>query len=215
MDLSPDAETALLVPESTDALILRATRGETRREVPLPGFDVGTTRFAGGTTDRAISVARTKSDKGYRLYSVELRNGAVAPLSDEVVEDNFLEVSPRARWVATRISSNGAMVPAIFALPDGKVSLISGLGPDLSPSGWANDSELWLTIGDPVNQSSFKLIRYDVERRVTLGKARTVDLGGGSMVRWVQVTPDGRNILLCHERGAGHLYVISGLTGAR
>jgi hypothetical protein len=206
-DLSPDGRTALLVPESTAALILRATRGETRREVPLPGFDVSTTRFAGGT-DRAISVARTKSDKGYRLYSVDLRTGAVAPLSEDVVEEDHLEVSPHGRWAAVRISSGGQLVPAIVALSDGKASVMSGLGPDLSPSGWASDSELWLS---RLDRSTFKLIRYDVERRrVTLEKP-TVDLGGSGNVIWVRVTPDGRNTLFGQTRGSGHLYVIRGL----
>jgi serine/threonine protein kinase len=213
MDLSPDGRTALLLPESTDGLILRATRGETRREVPLKGFDVSTTRFAGATdrTDRAISVARTKSDKGYRLYSVDLRTGAVDPLSEEVVWEDDLEVSPRGRWAAVRISSDGQLVPAIVALSDGKASVISGLGPDLSPSGWASDSELWLS---SLDRSTFKLIRYDVERRrVTLEKP-TVDLGGSGSVIWVRVTPDGRNILFGQVRESAHLYVIRGLTGA-
>ena len=179
----------------------------------MKGFDVSTTRFAGATdrTDRAISVARTKSDKGYRLYSVDLRTGAVAALSEEVVWEDDLEVSPRGRWAAVLISSDGQLVPAIVALSDGKLSVIPGLGPGLTPAGWASDSELWLS---RLDRSTFKLIRYDVERRrITLEKP-TVDLGGSGSVIWVRVTPDGRNILFGQVRESAHLYVIRGLTGA-
>ena len=80
------------------------------------------------------------------------------------------------------------------------------------PSGWATDSELWLS---SLDRSTFKLIRYDVERRqVTLEKP-TVDVGGSGNVIWVRVTPDGRNILFGQVRGSAHLYVIRGLTGPR
>ena len=210
LDLWQDG-TALLLPESADLLTLLATRGESRRDVPLPGFDVSTTRFAGGT-NRAISVARAPSDKGYRLYSVDLRTGAVAPLSEEVVDDDSLEVSPGARWAATCILSNGKEVPAILSLSGGELLTISDLGPDLRPAGWANDDELWLASVNPADRSTFMLIRYSVKRRLTQGK-RIVGSGGSGTVSAIHVTPDGRNIVFTQERETGHLYVIRGLTG--
>ena len=174
-DLSPDERTALLVL-SEEVLTLQATDTGSRRDIRLPGFTIGATRFAGGT-DRAISAARAKSDTGYRLYSVDLHSGAAAPVSEEVVEGDSLEVSPGARWAATRMTVGGKELPAIVSLSGGKPFTVSDLGPDLMPAGWASDDELWLARLDRADPSSFGLIRYDVRRRVA---RETKTIGSGA-----------------------------------
>jgi eukaryotic-like serine/threonine-protein kinase len=211
MDLSSDGRTLLLTSENGEVLTVAATEGESRSVVPLQGFEFDETRFAGGR-DRAVSVARGPSDKGYRLYSVELRTGAAAPLSEEGIDEDSLEVSPGARWAATRISSDAT--PAILSLSGGTLLPISGLGPGLRPAGWANDAELWLASVEEPDPSTFRLLRYDVERRRTL-ETRIVGSGGSERASFVQVTPNGRNIVFMRERAAGHLYVIDGLTEHR
>jgi hypothetical protein len=200
LDLSPDERTALLVL-SEEVLTLQATDTGSRRDIRLPGFTIGATRFA-GRTDRAISAARAKSDTGYRLYSVDLHSGAAAPVSEAVVDG--------ARWAATRMTVGGKELPAIVSLSGGKPFTVSDLGPDLMPAGWASDDEVWLARLDRADPSSFGLIRYDVRRRVAR-ETKTIGSGGSGTVSWVNVTPDGKNILFGQQRITGHLYVVRGL----
>jgi hypothetical protein len=209
-DLSPDGRTALLVL-SEEVLTLARTDTESRRNIRLPEFNIEATRFAGGT-DRAISAARAKSDSGYRLYSVDLHSGAAAPVSEEGVNEDSLEVSPGAQWAATRMTVGGKELPAIVSLSGAKPFTVSDLGPDLKPAGWASDDELWLARLDRADPSSFGLIRYDVRRRLAREK-RTIGSGGTGTVLWVHVTPDGKNIVLGQQRVTGHLFVVRGLQG--
>src|SRR5262249_58873960 len=113
MDRSSEGRRLRLVSENGEVLIVAATEGESRSVVPLQGFEFEATRFAG--RDRAVSVARGPSDKGYRLYSVDLRTGAAAPLSEEGIHAGSLEGSPRARWAAHRLPSDAP--PAIRSRP--------------------------------------------------------------------------------------------------
>jgi hypothetical protein len=215
-DLSPDGRTALLV--WGDVLTLAATDAERRRNIRLPDFEVGQTRFAGGT-DRAISVARAKSDTGFRLHSVDLHNGAATPISGEGFDEQWLdkqslEVSPGARWAATRMTVDGNQVPVIVPLKDGKPYTISELGADVIPAGWATDEELWLARLDGADPSSFGLIRYDVRRRIAVEK-RTIGSGGTAPLLAVHITPDGKNIVFVQQRAVGHLFVVRGLGRGR
>jgi len=210
-DLSADGRTALLV--WGDVLTLAATDAERRRNVRLPDFEISQTRFAGGT-DRAISIARARSDTGFRLHSVDLHSGATAPISEEGVEQDSLEVSPGARWVAATTTVDGKKVPVIVPLSGGKASTLSELGPDLTPAGWATDEELWLARLEEGDPSSFGLMRYDVRRRIVLEK-RTIGAGGNVSVHGVQITPDGKAIVFIQQRRVGHLYVVRGLGRGR
>jgi hypothetical protein len=211
VDLSPDGRTALLV--SDDVLTLAATDAERRRTVRLPDFEIRLTRFAGGT-DRAISVARARSDTGFRLHSVDLHGGAASAVSEEGVDEQSLEVSPGARWAATRMTVKGKKVPVLVPLVEGKPSIISELGPDLIPAGWATEEELWLARLDGVDPSSFGLIRYDVKRRLAVER-RTIAAGGTAPPMGVHLTPDGKNIVFVQQRFVGHLFVIRRLARGR
>ena len=210
-DLSPDGRTALLLSDAGQALTVMATDGDSRRTIRPRGLAFREARFAGGT-DRAIATARAGSDKGSRIYSVDLRSEAVAPASEEGIDERSLEVSPGAGWAATRTTVEGKMVPVIVPLSGGSPSTLSDLGPDLKPVSWASDDELWLTRIDQGDPTKFELIRYDVRRRLVL-KKRTIGSGGGTVLS-VHVTPDGKNVVFGEERVAGHLYVVRGLTGA-
>ena len=126
------------------------------------------------------------------------------------MEEDVLEVSPSARYAATRRLAGGKGHPAIFAVANGQELPTSGLRPELIPAGWATDTELWLSRVTPEDPSTFTLTRYDVEHRRTL-EERVVGAGTSGEVTFVNVTPDGKNIVFTHERSAGHLYTVQGL----
>ena len=208
MDLSPDVGKALVVVNPEELNIVE-TEGEGRTAVTLRGFDFNATRFAAGT-ERALTIARGPSDRGDRLYGVDLRTSAATALSGEGVEEDVLEVSPSARYAATRRLAGGKGHPAIFAVANGQELPTSGLSPELIPAGWATDTELWLSRVTPEDPSTFTLTRYDVEHQRTL-EERVVGAGTSGEVTFVNVTPDGKNIVFTHERSAGHLYTVQGL----
>jgi hypothetical protein len=213
MDLSADGRKALVLMVNAEELSIVETQGEGRTAVTLRGFGVNATRFAGGT-ERALTIARGPSDRGSRLYAVDLHTSAATPLSGERMDDDVLEVSPSARYAATRRLSDGTGHPAIFAVANGQEVPTSGLGPELTPAGWATDTELWLSSVSPEDPSTFTLTRYDVEHQRTLEK-HVVGAGAGGGVGFVNVTPDGKNIVFTLHRGAGHLYTVQGLIPRR
>jgi hypothetical protein len=186
--------------------------GANRRTVRLPEMDIFQLRFAGGT-DRAISFARAGSDSSFRLYSVDLRVGVATPVSGEGLDKDYLEVSPGARWAATRLTAEKNQLLAIVPLWGGEPRTLPDLGPDLLPAGWASDDELWLARVDRADPSSFELIRYDLKHQRALER-RTIASGGTAPVYAVHVTRDGKNLIFSQERVTGHLYVVRGLTRA-
>jgi eukaryotic-like serine/threonine-protein kinase len=212
MDLSPDVGKALVVVPP-DELRVVETQGEGRTAVTLRGFDISATRFAAGT-ERALTIARGPSDRGDRLYAVDLHTSAATGLSGEGMDQDVLEVSPSARYAATWRLAEGKGHPAIFAVATGQEVSTPDLSPELIPAGWATDTELWLSRVIPEDPSTFTLTRYDVEKRRTL-EERVVGAGASGEVSWVNVTPDGKNFVFTLQRGAQHLYVVQGLIPRR
>jgi len=212
MDLSADMAKALIVA-IPDELRIVETHGEGRTDVTLQGFDISSTRFAAGT-ERALTIARGPSDRGDRLYAVDLHTSAVTALSEAGMDQDVLEVSPTARYAATYRLADGKDGPAIFAVADSHEVPTSGLSPELIPAGWATDTELWLFRVSPEDPSTFTLTRYDVEHRRTL-EERAVAAGASGEISWVNVTPDGKNIVFTLQRGSEHLYTVQGLIPRR
>jgi len=212
MDLSADMAKALIVA-IPDELRIVETQGEGRTAVTLQGFDISSTRFAAGT-ERALTIARGPSDRGDRLYAVDLHTSAVTALSEAGMDQDVLEVSPTARYAATYRLADGKDGPAIFAVADSHEVPTSGLSPELIPAGWATDTELWLFRVSPEDPSTFTLTRYDVEHRRTL-EERAVAAGASGEISWVNVTPDGKNIVFTLQRGSEHLYTVQGLIPRR
>jgi hypothetical protein len=178
--------------------------------VPLDGFELGSTRFL-GSTDRAISVARARTDTVPRLYSIDLGSSAASPLDEPGDDAWVLEISPDNSWAATVRIAEGKAVAAIHPLAGGKPVTLPELGPDVRPAGWASNDELWLARVVEADPSSFGLIRFDVRRRVTL-EQRTVSTSGPGFIGAVHVTPNGKNIVFDQLRTEGHLYVVRGLS---
>ena len=210
-DLSPDERWALL--QSGDGLTLVAIGTGMRRHIPLPDLDVGPTRFL-GSTGRAVALARTRADSGFRLYSIDLHSTGATPLSEPLAELQFLEISPDNRWAATNAVVDGKYGPVLHPLAGGKPVALTGLGPDVSPIGWASNDELWFARIDDEDPSVIGLIRFDVRRRVIL-EERTLGTRGPVLTAPPHLTADGKNIAFVEQRIAGHLYVIRGLAGAR
>jgi len=222
-DLTPDGRSALL--QSGGTLTIVPTRGATsvspailatgtgtRRSVALDWLELGSTRFLRNTS-RAISVAQATADPGFRLYSIDLDSPAVNPLSEPGLDPQFLEISPNNNWAATVAWNDGQGGAAIHPLAGGKPFILSELGPDVAPAGWASDDEVWLARVVEADPSSFGLIRYDVRRRTTV-EQRTVGTSGDSWIRTVNVTPNGKNVVFGQLRTEGHLYVVRGMPGA-
>jgi hypothetical protein len=212
MDLSPDLGKALIISDP-DKIRIVETQGEGQTAVTLPGVDVEVTRFAGGT-DRALTIARGPSDGDYRLYAVDLHTSAATGLSREGLDPDVLEVSPSARYAATRQLGGGKVRPAIFAVATGQEVTTSGLSPEQIPAGWATDRELWLSRVIPEDPSTFMLTRYDVEHRRTLAQ-RVVAAGASGAISWVNVASDGKNVVFTLQRGSAHLYTVQGLIPRR
>lgn len=214
MDLSSDGRWALLGRDN-DGLTLVATTGTgTRRKVPLPSLEFQATRFVGGTS-RALSLARARTDSGYRLYSIDLDRSIATPLSEPMTEldVDVLEISPDSQWAATSALDEKSSL-MLHPLSGGKPVTLTGLGPNVRPVGWASKDELWLARVDPADPSVFRLIRFDVRRRVTV-QERTIGTGGPGFALNLHVTPDGKNIVFNQQRTTGHLYVVRGLQKAR
>jgi hypothetical protein len=215
MDLSPDGRWALLGRDN-DGLTLVATGTGTRRNVPLPDLEWESTRFLGGSASKAVAIARTRTDSGYRLYSIDLDRAIATPLSEPMKEldGDYLEISPDSQWAATRLAVDEKYAPVLFPLSGGKPVTLSGLGSDIRPVGWASKDELWLARTDEADPSVIRLIRFDVRRGVTL-KERIIGTGGPGFTGFLHLTPDGKNIVFGQQRTAGHLYVVRGLQKAR
>jgi eukaryotic-like serine/threonine-protein kinase len=215
LDLSPDGRWALLA--SADGLTLVATGTGTRKNVPLPGLEIRTTRFL-GSTSRAVSIARSSTDSGFRLYSIDLDRSSATPLSEpmkglgELLD--VLEISPDNQWAATRVAVDEKYAPVLHPLSGGKPVPLTGLGPNVRPVGWASKNELWLARVDQADPSVVGLIRFDVSRRVAV-EERTIGSGGPEFVGDLHLTSDGKNIVFDQLRLAGHLYVIRGMASAR
>jgi serine/threonine protein kinase len=210
-DLSPDGRWALL--QSGDGLTLFSTGTGTRRPIPLPGLKMGPTRFLGNIS-RAVAVARTSTDPGFRLYSINLDGSGATPLSEPQEALWYLETSPDSRWAATNAVVDGKWGPVLHPLAGGKPVPLTGLGPNVAPVGWASNDELWLARIDEADPSVIGLIRFDVRRRVTV-EERTIGTGGAGFTEEVHLTPDGKNIVFTQQRISGHLYVIRGMASAR
>ena len=210
-DLSPDGRWALL--QSGDGLTLVSTDTGTRRHIPLPGLAITWTRFL-GNINRAVSVARTGTDSGFRLYSINLDGSGATPLSERLERLTWLEISPDGRWAASNAVVDGKFEPVLHPLAGGKPVVLAGLGPNVGPIGWASNDELWLARVDEADPSVIALIRFDVRRRVKV-EERTIGTGGSGFTGDLHVTPDGKNIVFTQQRISGHLYVIRGMAGAR
>jgi hypothetical protein len=218
-DLSADGQWALL--RSGDGLLTLVSTGSgTRRQIALPGLEIGPTRF--GNTSRVIAMARTSTDPGVRLYSIDLEGSTATPLSESLVQlfpgqqpsiGNYLEVSPDSRWAATSAVLGGKIVAVLHPLAGGKPVPLTGL-PNAAPVGWASNNELWLERDDEADPSVIGLIRFDVRRSVMV-EERTIATGGPGPAGDVHLTPDGKNVVFTQQRISGHLYVIRGLDGAR
>jgi len=220
-DLSPDGQWALL--RSGDGLLTLVSSGSgTRRQIALPGLEIGPTRFLGNTS-RAIAIGRTSTDSGFRLYLINLDDSKATPLSESLVQllpgqqptiVPYLEVSPDSRWAATIAVLDGNPVPVLHPLAGGKPFPLTEPGPNVFPVGWASNNELWLERDDEADPSVVGLIRFDVGRRVTVEK-RTIVTGGAGPVGELHLTPDGKNVVFTQQRISGHLYVVRGLPGTR
>jgi eukaryotic-like serine/threonine-protein kinase len=211
VDLSADGRWALL--ESGDGLTLVSTGTAKRRHIPVPGLEMGWTRFLGDVS-RAVSVARVSTDSGNRLYLINLDGSEVTPLSDPLPRLGYLEISPDHRWAASNAVVDEEYGPILHPLPGGKPVPLRGLDPGLRPVGWASNEELWLSRVDDADPSVLLLVRFDVRRRVTVEK-RTVGAGGPVVIESGHLTPDGKNIVFTQRRISGHLSVVRGLPGAR
>lgn len=141
---------------------------------------------------RPARSAQTAADLGYRLYSVDLETGSVAPVSPATIEPDVLEVSLDGKLAAAWTTSEGKRYPAIFPLSGGEPLVVRDLGPDVAPSGWASNTELWLAKFDGPEPSGFELIRFDVRRGLSVER-RSVPTGGGMVAASLRVTPDGKN----------------------
>ena len=207
-DLTPDVGKAIIVNIPEELRVVE-TQGEARATVTLPGFDISATRFLAGT-DRVLSIARAPTDAGDRLYAIDLRTSVATRLSEDDVDQDVLEVSPGARYAATRRLADGKWRTAIYAVATGQELPTPALGPELFPAGWATDTELWLSRVTPEDPATFTLTRYDVEHRRPLGQ-RVVAAGASGQVSWVNVTADGKNVVFTMQRGSAHLYTVQGL----
>jgi hypothetical protein len=210
-DLSPDGRWALL--QSGDGLTLVATGTGTRRHIPLPGLHIGAARFL-GSTSRAVAVARASTDSRFRLYTIDLDGTGATPLSEPLADLGYLEMSPDNRWAATNAVVDEKYGPVLHPLAGGKPVMLTGLGPNVSPIGWASNDELWFARIDDSDPSVIGLIRFDVRRRVIV-EERTIGTRGPVITAPPHLTADGKNIVFVEQRIAGHLYVIRGLAGAR
>jgi eukaryotic-like serine/threonine-protein kinase len=213
VDISPDGRWALLGRDH-DGLTLVATGTGTRRNVPLPSLEFGATRFVGGTS-RALAVARSSTDSGYRLYSIDLDRSIATPLSEPIALDgSVLEISPDSQWAATSVVADEKAASVLHPLSGGKPVTLTGLPPNVRPVGWASKDELWFARVDQADPSVIGLIRFDVRRGVTL-QERTIGTGGPGFTGVLHLTPDGKNIVFGQQRTTGHLYVVRGLQDAR
>ncbi|RPH68269.1 MAG: hypothetical protein EHM78_19410 [Myxococcaceae bacterium] len=195
--------------QSGDGLTLVATGTGTRRHIPLPGLHIGATRFL-GSTSRAVGVARASTDSRSRLYTIDLDGTGATPLSEPLAELQFLEMSPDKRWAAANAVVDEKYGPVLLPLAGGKPVTLTGLGPDVSPIGWASNDELWFARIDDADPSAIGLIRFDVRRRVIV-EERTIGTRGPVITAPPHLTADGKNIVFVEQRIAGHLYVLRGL----
>jgi eukaryotic-like serine/threonine-protein kinase len=211
-DLSRDGRWVLAESSDGKALTILPTGPGAPRNVPLNGLELGSARWLDGT-NRALLVARGGSDRGHRLYSIDLGGSGAIPLSEPGLFPWALAVSPDQGWAAT---IDATQRPMLHPLSGGKSVVLTDLKPGSVPARWASKDELWFARVEQATPGVIRLARFDIRRGRTVEEravSPTIDVGGGS-IDGVQVTPDGKRIAFNQGRIVGYLYIVRGMAVA-
>ncbi|HET9038374.1 MAG TPA: protein kinase [Myxococcaceae bacterium] len=211
-DLSGDGRWALVRSGDGRALQAIPTGPGQPRRFDLGDLEVRSARWL--PDGRGVLVAaRNPSSPAHRLFMLGREDARPRLVSEAPVSSRaFLSVSPSGRSVAS-VNPEGEIL--VISTSDGSAAPIRGIGPGVFPSGWASESQLWLSRTAERPPAQTTLIRVEVSSGRQL-EARTVgpvEPSGTIALGRVAIGPDGRELAFSFNRTLGSLYLLKGLEG--
>jgi hypothetical protein len=207
--LSPDGTAVICLErdQSESAIVVTPIPSGLPRRYPLNlGPKYHSAEFS-GMEDRFL-IHLHHDDGGLHTHMLETQSGRLLPVPGKL---HVTKTAPNGTW--------GVVLPAglelrLAHLESGEIRTVCGLHAGWSPVRWsANGGEIF--VFEPgKDYATGNIIRINVHTGehspwLTLHPADTV---GTSLLRWLDVTPDGRSYAYTYQQDLGDLYILDGLT---
>jgi hypothetical protein len=207
--LSPDGTAVICLErdQSESAIVVTPIPSGLPRRYPLNlGPKYHSAEFS-GMEDRFL-IHLHHDDGGLHTHMLETQSGRLLAVPGKL---HVTKMAPNGTW--------GVVLPAglelrLAHLESGEIRTVCGLHAGWSPVRWsANGGEIF--VFEPgKDYATGNIIRINVHTGehspwLTLHPADTV---GTSLLRWLDVTPDGRSYAYTYQQDLGDLYILDGLT---
>ena len=203
--LSPDGDWVLGISKET--FVLYPLGPGKSRTLPMAGveppFDIHWAAFFPGGKRLVVSI---QFATGSRLYTLDLENGKVEPLSPE---GQFLGTSMTHPFSpdGRRMLAHNGNAYGLYSLVDGRFEDV-GLAGDELPIRWSSDGRHVFYRGPRDERLIYRLDLQTLRKELWKELPRSDTL---SQVAWVVTTGDGKAVAYSYNREQADLYLVKGL----